>query len=141
MRGTCVGVVYTALMWGARASIQAVVWFSPLPGQGVGRVHEKVLEDGGGVVAREVVNYRLHEVGGDGEEASPCALVALPGPNRGEVLARPGGAASNNTRHSLFGSASWMVAATFLGSSLLMSPVWASHGSFAAVTLRQSWSI
>ena len=56
----------------------------------VGRVHEDVLEDGGGVVAREVVKYRLHEVGGDGEEASPCALVALPGPNRGEVLARWG---------------------------------------------------
>ena len=38
-----------------------------------------------------------------------------------------------NTRHSLFGSASRMVAATFFGSSLVMSPLWASHGSFAAV--------
>ena len=57
---------------------------------GIGRVHEDVLEDGGGVVAREVVKDRLRELSADGEEASPCALVALPGPNRGEVLARRG---------------------------------------------------
>ena len=56
-------------------------------GLGVSRVHEDILEDGGGVVTGELVKERLHEVGRHREEASPDALVALPGANRGEVLA------------------------------------------------------
>ena len=100
-------------------------------GLGVSRVHEDILEDGGGVVTGEFVEDRLHEVGRHQEEASPGAS---PGPI-GEKSWQ-GGAACHRTRHSLLGSFSQMAVGI-----LAMSPLCSSQNSLAAVTLRPSGSV
>ena len=88
-------------------------------GLGILRLHENVLEEGGGLVVRQLAEDRLREVGGDHGELSSCSLVSPARFNGREVLAGRG-------RVSL-----WIrtKAATCLGSSLVRSPLLTSHGN------------